>query len=610
MSNKILFLICILIINPVFLAEQMCKEGTNNCSRCNPLTKLCTKCSLDIYSPDENGGCSASGKCVLGKNYCTECDEDDKKCISCESNTFPDKNGGCSFVDNCEISYHGQCLKCKSDFVLIGRVDDSFKICKSLKSEDLANCRMINYETGLCQTCEEGYFLNAGDFRCSKTQNCYESTFGKCSLCSAGFYLDKSDDQCKSQAGTFINCQESLDGESCEKCAEDYFSDEEGNCVSVKYCSKGIYYGCDECIEGYYLTDDKRACTKEKNCSSGDRLYGLCDYCSGNNYIDLDTRKCHSNREDDDFKYCKKVENGACLSCEYDYNLSADGKCTMTKNCAEVENGICTQCLEGHYLDLDNRCTETEHCIYSEIYYECKECEDGFYYNKNDKVCYKYKEGYENCKSTSYDGEYCFWCKKNFYSNQTDHICYSNEEKDDFYKCILTDTTGTYCIGCEDGYFVGYDDHKCSKNDGCLRSENVDRCLECDENHCLNLNTGKCASNEKITKEEDKFYYRCKETNEEGTECASCLDEFELSEKGFCVDTIHCTKKEDGVCVKCKNNRSYSSCLNSDFGCVPTSYMKCIECDNVLDFDICTKCPDFYTLDESGVCVEIDDDEE
>ena len=609
MSNIILLIICIFVINPVFL-EPACKEGENNCYKCNPLTKLCSKCSLEIYTPDKNGGCSASGKCVIGRNYCAECDENDKKCTECESSTFPDENGGCSFIDNCEISYQGVCLKCKSDFLLIGGENDSFKICKSLNSEDFANCQDINYATGLCQTCKEGYFLTQGNSRCSKIQNCYESTFGKCSLCLGGYYLDRKDGQCKTQTGKFVSCRETIDGETCETCDEDSFMSDEGTCNGVNYCAKGIYYLCDKCKDGYYLTADKRACTKEKNCNSGDRLFGLCESCSGKNYIDLDTRKCYSNREDNEFKYCKKVENGVCTSCEYDYKLSGNGVCTMTKDCAEAENGECIQCTEGHFLGLDNRCTITEHCIYSETYYECIECRDGFYYNKNDKTCYKYKEGYENCKATSYDGQYCFLCKNGFYANQTDHICYSNEEENDFYKCSLSDTTGTYCIGCEDGYFIGYGDHKCSKNDGCRKSENVDRCLECDERHCLNLKTGKCGSNEKITDEKEKFYYRCLETNKEGTACAVCLDGFELSEDGFCVDTTHCSVKENGVCIKCKNNRSYSSCLNSDFGCVPTSYMKCIECNYALDFDVCTKCPQFYKINEKGECIDIDDEDE
>ena len=159
MFNNIIYLIFLLFLNPVLLA-QSCKEGSNNCIRCDPITKLCTKCTLDIYSPDEDGGCSASRKCYLGKNYCSECDEEEKKCEKCEIGFYPDQNGGCSFVDNCEISNKGFCLKCISDFILVGGENDMFKICKSLESEDLSNCKKINQMTGFCEECEAGFFLN------------------------------------------------------------------------------------------------------------------------------------------------------------------------------------------------------------------------------------------------------------------------------------------------------------------------------------------------------------------------------------------------------------------------------------------------------------------
>ena len=602
------FLFVISILNPVLLIPT-CKEGTNNCERCHPITKLCEKCTLDIYSPDENGGCLASGKCNLGKNYCSECDQQEQKCLKCESGLFPDENGGCSFVDNCELSSRGLCLKCKSDYLLIGGEQDIFKICKSKSSEDILNCQTVNNATGLCEACEEGYFLNAGDFKCTKIENCLESAFGKCISCSAGFYLNIKENKCFSQFGTLINCKESLNGEKCDVCDDDFFYDENGNCVSINYCADSNYYTCNKCQEGYYLTYDKGACTKEKNCFSGERLYGICKSCIGKNYLDLETRICNSNQEDNDFKNCLKVEDGKCLSCEYGFNLSEDGKCTMTTNCVEVDKGECLVCGTGYFLDLDNRCTTTEHCIHSENYYECNECEDDFYYNKKDKVCLKQTKGFENCKSTSYDGDYCFWCKTGYYGNQTDHLCYSNEEKNAFYKCTLSDTTGKYCIGCENNYFNGYKDHKCSKVDGCDISESEEKCLECDERYCLNVKTGICYTNEKVINEEEKFYYRCNKTNEEGTKCAVCLEGYELSDNGYCVDKIHCTIEEDGVCVKCKNNREYSSCLNSDFGCVPTVYMKCLECNNNLDFDKCTKCPPYYKLDKDDVCIDIDEEE-
>ena len=114
-----------------------CKEGENLCSLCNPITKLCAKCEKEIYTPDENGGCKGSKKCINGNNYCMECDTNEYLCKICEVGYFPDGNGGCSYTNNCEISYQGNCLKCNYDYILIGALTSNLKWCKSLNSEDL-----------------------------------------------------------------------------------------------------------------------------------------------------------------------------------------------------------------------------------------------------------------------------------------------------------------------------------------------------------------------------------------------------------------------------------------------------------------------------------------
>ena len=36
---------------------------------------------------------------------------------------YPDENGGCSYTKNCEVSYKGNCIKCKEDFILIGKTN-------------------------------------------------------------------------------------------------------------------------------------------------------------------------------------------------------------------------------------------------------------------------------------------------------------------------------------------------------------------------------------------------------------------------------------------------------------------------------------------------------
>ena len=45
--------------------------------------------------------------------------------------------------------------------------------------------------------------------------------------------------------------------------------------------------------------------------------------------------------------------------------------------------------------------------------------------------------------------------------------------------------------------------------------------------------------------------------------------------------------------------------MNNDFECVETYSEKCLECNDVLNFDKCTKCLEGYELDENGNCLDI-----
>ena len=159
-----------LLISGMILSAPNCEEGKNNCSSCNPITKLCVKCDLDIFVPDKEGGCKNSNKCKTGSNYCYECSEEETLCQKCDEGYYPDENGGCSYTKNCEISYKGKCLKCNENYILCGK-NDGIQLCKSLNSEDLKNCAKIDTEKGICEKCEEDYYLNLGDKKCTKTEH-------------------------------------------------------------------------------------------------------------------------------------------------------------------------------------------------------------------------------------------------------------------------------------------------------------------------------------------------------------------------------------------------------------------------------------------------------
>ena len=523
--SKSLFLFSMVIISQIsFSFSAVCKEGSNNCAKCNPVTKLCVKCDKEIYTLNKNGECEPSIACTVGENYCIECSEDGSLCKKCDGDYFPDENGACAYSDNCQISYQGVCLKCLKGYVLIGKTG----VCKSTDTEDFKNCKKSS--GGFCTECEEGFYLNEGDKRCTTTKNCFESSFGICTKCISGFYLDKKGKECKKQDDAFINCKISTDGKTCEECIDDYFFDEDGLCANSKYCSKSVKGQCKKCVKGYYLSNTDKICTTEEQCEKARGDLGLCLACAKDYAIDLSDGKCKSNKEDNDLKYCESAE-GKCNKCISGFELGRDNKCSTSTNCAESDKGLCQTCIDNYYIGLDFKCTSVKHCIKS-YEYECIECEEKFYYNRDNKTCFTAEGKYKNCQYGV--NEFCLRCNDDFYLNRKDHLCYSNQEKNDFYKCAMTDIPGEKCFVCKEDYYLGIKDFKCSKAEDCDITEDENRCAECRENYCLNVKTGLCVFNYEID-EENKFYYKCKKTNEEGTQCEICIEGYTLDKTGVCV---------------------------------------------------------------------------
>ena len=606
--NSLFFYILFLLIKTIKPLAN-CTTGENFCTKCNPVTKLCEKCEINVFIPDDKGGCKGSKSCKIGYNHCSECDSDNKLCKKCENSYFPDENGGCSLIDNCEISYQGSCIICSEDYFLVGT---DLKICKSLDSNDLNFCKEINTDTGYCKKCEDGYYLNSGDNLCSSYENCHESLFGVCNKCSESYYLDISQDKCILKNGTFVNCQQTLDGVTCDKCEVDYYFDNYGNCTSIKFCSEaGEYERCKQCNEGYYLAEYGDCCSKEPKCSYGDKSLGICTSCHQYFYIDFKDGLCRPNNEDNDYKYCTKAD-GECFQCVVGTYLGEDKKCSFSKNCAESHLGNCTHCVKDYHLGKDNICTDVDKCVHSSYHGSCDECEIGYVYNYSSKACVEEVPGLENCQIADITGYICSQCRIDFYLNKTDNLCYSNSDKDkDFYKCAIT-YDGEICHGCITDYWLDYIDKKCTKVEGCEISESEDRCIQCDsEMYCLNRKTGQCIYNQDIEKEEEKFYYNCNITNEEGDQCELCKNDCRRNNKGFCEDEYYCDIfDENDHCQKCINETTdeytyIHYCKNDDIGCTITYANHCEMCNNITSFDWCTKCVDGYTLKE-GECLKIE----
>lgn len=577
-----------------------CTENENFCLKCHPLTNLCLRCENDVFAPNDEGGCDGIKKCYLGKNYCVQCNEKEDLCEECDQGLFPDSNGGCAYTKNCKISYKGNCFLCEDDFIYIE--DKYFSRCKSIDSDDLKNCEKININ-GICEKCEDDFYLNKGDKKCSKTENCYKSFMGKCNLCNKNYYLNKKLDKCLEKNNTdFKNCQITSDGKKCEKCDDNYFLSEDGNCLLTNFCKKSENEKCIECIDDYYLLKNG-FCSLEENCEEIDAETGLCTSCKNDYYLDIKTRKCKSNKEDNNYKYCKKLLNKECLECEKNYYLSNNSLCSSTKYCTKVEKGKCISCEDDYYLTLDNICTVIKGCIHSGNSEGCNECEDGYYYSFPERLCKISKNDFLNCRYSTWDQ--CDSCKDNYYLLKPERICYNNNEEGIFYKCKMSDKNGEFCAECEKEYFLTTGEDKvCVKMRGCKISEDENTCLQCDKGFCYDKKKKTCFDNYNIESEKNIKYFGCEYTDEKGEKCEKCLDGYTY-ENEICVNKKNCKEEDDGVCVQCVEKSKSSGnniCLNKDLGCIEAYVNNCYKCDDLSNLYSCTECKEGYKS-IAGYCI-------
>ena len=609
------FLIFTLLLK-ITITQPICKENTNNCIKCNPITNLCIYCSRDIYIPDLNGGCIGNQKCTIGKNYCNECDNEKKLCKTCETGFYPDENGACSYTNNCLISEKGICITCKENYILIGSNKEVYKTCKYLYTEDFKNCKEIDIYTGFCKNCEDGFFLNSVDKKCIKTENCAESSYGICTLCKNEYYLNKKNDSCIKKNEDFLNCLETIDEKFCEKCEKGYYftQDEKKYCVEINYCKKGFNNTCDECIENHYLGYENKSCMFDENCLNGDKDTGLCNFCPEKFYLDLNDRQCKTNQIINQFLNCKEAKNNLCISCQVNFYLGTDSKCSNSKYCAKSFNNTCEKCTQGYFLSEQNKkCSTVENCLFLGDYY-CNECIGDYYYNKNKSLCIESDENYTHCKSTNYNGTNCAECKDGFYISQLDFLCYDNTQKGKFYKCKTSDENNENCEDCVKDYYLGDKDFLCSKIEGCSISENETTCKECQDYYCLDLNKNLCIDYNDIY-ENESYYYRCNYTNDKGDECEICDEGLELN-NGICVNKKDCEEFDsNGDCLKCvlekqKEDETNYLCLNDIFGCVETGVRNCLQCNDFYNFYNCTQCHDGYKINFFGYCDAIPKEEE
>ena len=368
-------------------------------------------------------------------------------------------------------------------------------------------------------------------------------------------------------------------------------------------CSETKNGICTKCIDKFYLSKDN-ICTTEEKCEYGDGDTALCNYCITGYYLDNKDKKCKIQNEEE-FKHCEIYEDG-CIECSPEYYLGEDLKCSKVKNCMESQNEICIECQKGYYLGKDNKCSPVEHCIYSGGLFECEECEDGYYFSMHNRTCVKSELNFKNCKISFFVENQCSLCKDNFYLNKTDYLCYDNTNPEGkFYHCEYTDYNGEKCDKCKQGFFLTSGDEKCIKVSNCKYSKNENECNVCNDEFCLDVKKQKCIINDYINNDEQKIYIACNRTNEEGNKCELCLDGYEVDNNGLCVNNERCEEKENGICIKCKDDSTLQGiyyCANEVYGCLKTIIMGCKQCNDFSNLYSCTECHEGFYLNDEKKC--------
>lgn len=437
-----------------------------------------------------------SGECVLcsgqsnyifiqpdGQKICRICSDAIKNCQECQNSTYCTK---CETNEYLNESNH-QCMDCSQPSMYKFGSNDGSGQCK-LCSAHLNNCINCN-ESDHCYLCEQDYILDSN---------------GKCTNCTTPNVFKNNANECKSCSSVFPNCDIcNITINSCLKCQENFFFDEENQCTSClspenykenpkdgsgkcKSCStmENCQYcedskKCQKCYVNNYL-DSTRHCGK---CNQDEMFilgknngYGLCLPCSSSlsNCIN-----CFGNSTSCGFcqsGYYIHKDNGACILCDAEYfpkyykdgDSDGSGNCercsTIAKNCeiCEGDPTSCKKCENGYYIEEDGQCSDCsqENKIKAggnEGYGTCKFCSTCI-------LC----SAINNCKSCINVSEtkiLCEECMKGHYLTENGSCEKCSKE------CFNCRNKENICMECNPGYFS--DDN------------NKSHCVKCDKNNTL-----------------------------------------------------------------------------------------------------------------------------
>ena len=512
------------------------------------------------------------------------------------------------YLNNCEICnpLTNLCAKCTSENYVKNEEGGCSPICINGKNY----CAVCDEENKLCSECELGFFPDQSG-SCCIIENCQVSSKGKCIQCQNNYILVGSYD------------------ENSYQICKNRNSDEFRNCYYIN--SKTGF--CEECEEGYFLTEGNSRCIKIENCYES--IFGICTQCKNGYYLNKRESVCH--KVENSFFYCKQTLDGKnCDECNFGYYMAENGQCSLSINCKKAYNGGCIECSDGFLLAKNNICTNEPNCSSGDKDTGlCNSCNTNFYIDKSDRKCrintedneLKYCKILENQICTACEGGYyigndlkcastknclesefgiCHVCKEGF------HLI-SNDKCSNVEHCLYAETNNYPCDECEDGYYFNTLNGVCQIAKDIFENCRIatfysNKCTDCKENYYLNNTDFLCYDNTK----DEKFFY-CKSTNKNGTECEICNDGYYLNSLDKkCGKVKNCKFYEDNNINRCKECEEYY-CLNVNNGkCYDNDflekeedkiYIACLYTNE--EGTACEKCLEGYEVGENGYCVDV-----